>query len=348
MGRRDQKTDADKPVAAPHIPVLSAEVVDALQPVAGGVYVDGTFGAGGYSRKILEAADCTVLALDRDPAVRPVADALQARYPTRFKFMQARFAELEARVCDAGLSQVDGVALDVGVSSMQLDQPGRGFSFQADGPLDMRMGDTGPSAADAVNRLSEQVLADIIYYYGEERRARQIAARIVARRAEQPLTRTAELAALVAEIVRGAGRKHPATRTFQALRIFVNDELRELYHALCAAERVLRPEGRLAVVSFHSLEDRLVKEFLVQRAGAQGAGSRHLPPVESDLPAPSFALLWRGAKKPGAEEAAANPRARSARLRAAARTAAPAWPEIRQQSRRPMPDPVADLLEEVG
>lgn len=347
MGERHLNKDAERPVAAPHTPVLSAEVVEALQPVAGGVYVDGTFGAGGYSRKILEAADCTVLALDRDPTVRPAAEALGRLYPARFTFTQARFAELEAAVGDAGLSQVDGVALDVGVSSMQLDQPERGFSFQADGPLDMRMGDSGPSAADAVNHLSEDELADVIYYYGEERRARQIAARIVACRAERPLTRTTELAALVVEIVRGAGPKHPATRTFQALRIFINDELRELYHALCAVERVLRPDGRLAVVSFHSLEDRLVKEFLVQRAGAQSAGSRHLPPVESDLPEPSFKLLWRGAKKAGRQELAANPRARSARLRAATRTAALAWPVMQQVTRRPMPRSVADLLGEV-
>ncbi len=314
---------------APHVAVMAQEVVEALAARDGGVYVDGTFGAGGYSRLLLQAADCTVVAFDRDPAVAPLAQALALEFPDRLHLINACFGDMAEQLPQAGFAAADGVTFDLGVSSMQIDQPERGFSFQKDGPLDMRMGGEGPSAADAVNNLSAEELAAIFYYYGEERRSRAVAKAIIAARDEAPITRTVQLARIVAGALGGraaASGKHPATRTFQALRIYVNDELHELTRGLQAAERILKPSGRLAVVSFHSLEDRLVKQFFAVHSGARPGTSRHQPPDDSVQRAPSFKMLWNGARKPGAAEISANPRARSAHLRAAERTAASAWP----------------------
>lgn len=314
--------------ASPHLPVLLAEVLHYLAPRDGEVFVDGTFGAGGYSRAILEAADCTVYGIDRDPSVTPHAERLAADFPGRFKLLAGCFGDMEALLAAEGVERVDGVVLDIGVSSMQLDEAERGFSFQADGPLDMRMGADGPTAADLVNELESDELADIIYKYGEERHSRRIARAIVAMRAKRPFTRTRELAEVVERAIPGAPAKkggiHPATRTFQALRITVNDELGELERGLAAAERLLAAEGRLVVVTFHSLEDRLVKNFMRLRAGETGGGSRHLP-EQGPGRAPSFALMNRKAVQAGADEAGRNPRARSAKLRAARRTEAEAW-----------------------
>ena len=311
--------------AAPHIPVMLEEVLAALEPRDGALYIDGTFGAGGYSRAILSAADCRLIGIDRDPSVRPAAEHLRQAAPNRFVFVEAPFSAMEEVVRANGGEHVDGIVLDIGVSSMQIDRAERGFSFQRPGPLDMRMAGSGPTAADAVNRLTEQELADIFYVYGEERRSRRVAKFIVTARAEAPITTTDRLADIVARATGGKHSKiHPATRVFQALRIFVNDELGELARALEAAERLLAPLGRLVVVTFHSLEDRMVKTFLRARAGlAGGGGSRHEPVVE-DGPEPSFRLLHRKAVEASEAEAAANPRARSAKLRAAIRTEAPA------------------------
>lgn len=305
---------------------MCSEVVAALQPGAGDIVVDGTFGAGGYSAALLAAAECQVIGIDRDPTVQVHADRVSAAYPGRFRLLAGRFGDMDALLGTIGIDGVDGVALDIGVSSMQLDQAERGFSFQQDGPLDMRMSDRGETAADIVNSRDEAELADIIYLYGEERRARAVARAIVAARAEAPITRTRQLAQIVARVVRAAPGINPATRTFQALRIVVNDELGELKRGLLAAEKLLKPEGRLAVVSFHSLEDRVVKHFLDRRSGKQSGGSRHLPPTATAPRVPSFELLHKGALTAGEAEVASNPRARSAKLRAARRTAAPAWP----------------------
>lgn len=318
-----------------HAPVLLHEVLRALNPRAGAIYVDSTFGAGGYSRALLEAAECTVWGIDRDPQAVAAGRALARAYAGRLEVLHGRFGDMAALLGAHGVTSVDGVALDLGVSSMQLDTPDRGFSFRADGPLDMRMdASAGPTAAEVVNELEESRLADLIYVFGEERHARRIARAIARARRAGPIRSTLQLA----EIVRGvapAGRRRkaaaapaidPATRTFQALRIYVNDELGELERGLCAAETVLAPGGRLAVVSFHSLEDRRVKEFLRDRAGLAPRGSRHRPEAAAGGRAPSFRLLGRRAIKPAAGEIAANPRSRSARLRAAERTAAPPWP----------------------
>ncbi|AMA61162.1 16S rRNA (cytosine(1402)-N(4))-methyltransferase RsmH [Bradyrhizobium sp. CCGE-LA001] len=320
--------------SAPHIPVLGREAVDHLAPRAGGIYVDATFGAGGYSRAILEVPGTRIIAIDRDRTAITGGAELVERSAGRLTLVEDRFSNL-AEICAAqGLDGVDGVVMDVGVSSMQLDQAGRGFSFRLDGPLDMRMGQSGPTAADVVARASEGDLADIIYLFGEERHSRRIARAIVADRQETPFTTTRALADLVGRVVRSKpGDIHPATRTFQALRIFINEELEELQTALAAAERVLRPGGRLVVVSFHSLEDRIVKNFLGARSRT-GGGSRHLPEVAQI--APSFQLLTRRPVVAGQDEVAHNPRARSAKLRAAERTAAPAheddepssWPRL--------------------
>ncbi|MCR5876390.1 16S rRNA (cytosine(1402)-N(4))-methyltransferase RsmH [Phenylobacterium sp. J426] len=303
----------------PHVPVLLNEVVDALAPAPGQQIVDGTFGAGGYTRAIL-ATGAAVIAFDRDPTVTRFAEDLPA---DRFRLVQARFSEI-ADVLDE--SSVGGVVLDIGVSSMQLDQPERGFSFMQDGPLDMRMGDTGPTAADLVNTADPAELARIFFVYGEERESRRIARAIAKRREEQPFSRTLELAEFIEKALGGrrGAKIHPATRSFQGLRIAVNEELSELEAGLAAAERVLKPQGRLCVVTFHSLEDRIVKSFLQVRAGRTPAGSRHAPPVEKTA-APSFQLLFNGARGPSEAETAANPRARSAKLRAAVRTEAPVW-----------------------
>lgn len=314
--------------AAPrHVPVMLREVLAALSPRDGAIYVDGTFGGGGYARAILESAACTVWAIDRDPAAIEAGAALRADYPSRLKLIEGRFGEMDRLLAAHGVGKVQGVALDLGLSSLQIEDPARGFSFRLDGPLDMRMGEGGITAAEVVNGLSEDALAAIIAEFGEERFARRVARAIVAARAVRPITRTLELA----EIVRGAVRaKHdgidPATRTFQALRIYVNDEIGEVLRGLAAAERVLAAGGRLAVVSFHSLEDRPVKQFLAARSQARPRASRHSPAQVARAAAavPTFRLLTRRAGRPGAAEIAANPRARSARLRAAERTAAPA------------------------
>jgi 16S rRNA (cytosine1402-N4)-methyltransferase len=303
--------------APPHVPVMADAVVAGLAPADGGVYVDATFGAGGYSARILEAADCTVFAIDRDPAAARFAEAVADRFPGRLTLLTGCFGDMVDLLGAAGVVRVDGIAFDLGVSSMQLDRAERGFSFRADGPLDMRMGADGPSAADLINDLGEAELADVIYRYGEERASRRVAKAIVARRAERPFERTLDLADTVRGVVRkSADGIDPATRTFQALRIAVNDELGEVRRGLEAAETLLVPGGRVCVVSFHSLEDRLVKRFFKDRSGAD-AGSRHAPPQAKA--AAAFRLIERGALKPTDEETRRNPRARSARLRIAER-----------------------------
>jgi 16S rRNA (cytosine1402-N4)-methyltransferase len=311
------------PSATRHIPVLGAEAVGMLKPRDGGIYVDATFGAGGYSQAILDAADTRVIGIDRDRTAIAGGFDLVDRSNGRLTLVEDRFSNL-AEVCAAqGISAVDGVVMDVGVSSMQVDEAGRGFSFRLDGPLDMRMGQDGPTAADVVAGASEADLANIIYIFGEERHSRAVARAVVAARKETPITTTRALAEIVGKVVWSKpGEIHPSTRTFQALRIFVNEELDELHLALAAAERVLKPGGRLVVVSFHSLEDRMVKNFFSER-GKTGGGSRHLPEVAQS--APSFRILTKRPVTAGDDELRANPRARSAKLRAAERTDAPAF-----------------------
>ena len=310
-----------------HSPVLLAELLEALAPQDGERYIDCTFGAGGYSRAILESADCRILALDRDPLAAEFAAGLAKTHSKRFHFEPAAFSSLADIAAAAGFVPADAVIFDLGVSSMQLDEAARGFSFMRDGPLDMRMSGEGPTAADIVNRSDEADLAEILFLLGEERRSRPIARAIVRRREEAPLTRTLELADLIAGVLgrRHDDPKHPATRSFQALRLFVNDELGELVAGLAAAEAILRPGGRLIAVTFHSLEDRIVKSFLAERSGAKGRASRHMPDTLTER-APGFHLARRKPVEPGAAEIAANPRARSAKLRAAVRLDAPAWP----------------------
>ncbi len=344
--------------AGGHTPVMLREVIEALHPRDGAIYLDGTFGAGGYAEAILAAADCRVWGIDRDPEAVARGQALAARHPERLNLIHGRFGAMDRLLGARQVFAVDGIALDLGVSSMQLDQAERGCACRTEGPLDMRMDrggaagtdiggaieDAGPSAAEVVNELSEAELADIIHHYGEERRARQVARAIVAARRDRPIEDTARLAEIVRAAVRsaspgrgksqskragkGKGRTglgiDPATRTFQALRIHVNDELGELDRGLHAAERLLAPGGRLAVVSFHSLEDRAVKAFLRARGGAGPSGSRHRPETAARRD-PTFLPLFRGACRPGRAECEGNPRARSARLRAAERTAAAAW-----------------------
>jgi 16S rRNA (cytosine1402-N4)-methyltransferase len=304
--------------------VLLDAMLAHLRPRSGGTYIDATFGAGGYARAILEAAPCRVLAIDRDPAAIAGGEDLERAYSGRLVLSLGPFADLQELAREAGITAADGAVFDLGVSSMQLDTAARGFSFRADGPLDMRMSGSGPTAADLIATLGEAELADLLFRYGEERRSRAIARAIVRARAEQPVERTGQLAGIVSRVVprRSGDDKHPATRTFQALRIAVNEELAELGAGLEAAERLLAPGGRLVVVSFHSLEDRLVKQFLAARAGRAAGTSRHAP-GRGPEPAPSFRLVNRKPVTPGKEEIAANPRARSAKLRAAERTAAP-------------------------
>jgi 16S rRNA (cytosine1402-N4)-methyltransferase len=307
-----------------HVPVLLDAVLAALDPHDDGVYVDGTFGRGGYSLALLAAARCRVLAIDRDPDAVREGRRVAARLGDRLTVTEGRFGEMERLI--SPLAAVDGVALDLGVSSTQLDTAERGFSFRLDGPLDMRMSDSGETAAELVARLPEAELAALIRALGEERFARRVARAIVAARAQRPIRGTLELAEIVRRAVpTSEPGLDPATRTFQALRIAVNDELGELERGLAAAERLLAPGGRLAVVAFHSLEDGRVKRFLRRRSDTAPGLSRHLPPTATA--APSFRLLHRRAVRPDAGEIARNPRARSARLRAAERMPAPAWPE---------------------
>jgi len=318
-----------------HIPVLLSEVISTLEPRDGGHYLDATFGAGGYTRGILEAAaSCSVAALDRDPNAIRDGRPMRDEFAGRLTLIAARFGDLFDGIPEIEAARFDGVVLDIGVSSMQLDEADRGFSFQADGPLDMRMsadavigGEADPTAADLVNTLPEKTLADLIYRLGEERRSRPIASAIVRRRAEKPFTRTRELAEIVARAYGKPPRDghHPATRTFQALRIAVNDELGELARALAGAERILEPGGKLVVVTFHSLEDRIVKRFFRDRSGRAAAGSRHRPDLIQFEP-PTFRNVNQRPLTPGNQETAANPRARSAKLRAGERTEAPSRP----------------------
>ena len=317
--------------AAPgHVPVMREAMLSLIAPRDGGVYVDGTFGGGGYSEALLEAASCVVYGIDRDAAALRAGDALSMRFGGRLTLLHGRFAEMTTLLASRRVSAVDGIALDLGLSSRQLDDGTRGFSFRFDGPLDMRLdqGEPGPTAADIVNGEPEVALAAIIARFGEERRARAIARAIVKARADAPITRTGQLAA----IVRGAAARRPqrgidpATRTFQALRIRVNDEIGEIERGLGQMETLLRPGGRALVVSFHSLEDRPVKRFFRERSGGRRP-NRHEPESATKSPDPTFRLLTRRARKPDGAEIASNPRARSARLRAAERTAALPWHE---------------------
>lgn len=308
--------------SAPHIPVMLAEVVAALAPAAGETHIDGTFGAGGYSRAILSSG-ASVIAIDRDPDAIAGAEPLVDASDGRLMVIHGEFSRLDTIAAGVGHASVDGVTLDIGVSSMQLDQAERGFAFANDGPLDMRMAQSGETAAEWIDRASEEEIADTLFLYGEERQSRRVARAIVAAR---PMTRTGELAAVVRRSLgyHAGMPRDPATRSFQAIRIVVNDELGELERGLEAAERVLAPGGRIAIVAFQSLEDRIVKQFFKLRSGAQGAGSRHLPAMAASGPAPTFASVGKPVRA-GADELTRNPRARSATLRTAIRTAAPAW-----------------------
>jgi 16S rRNA (cytosine1402-N4)-methyltransferase len=304
-----------------HVPVLRREVVEALQLQDGGIYVDGTYGAGGYSRAFLEAAECKVYGIDRDPSAIAAGREAEAASDRRLVLIEGRFGEMDELLSDRGVDQVDGVALDLGVSSMQLDRAERGFSFRQDGPLDMRMAQSGADAAELVNNADERELADIIFRYGEEKRSRRIARAIVEARRQKPIERSGELATIVRRAVGGARDGiDPATRTFQALRIHVNDELGELERGLVAAASMLRPGRRLAVVSFHSLEDRIVKNFIRAGSGAMPRASRHAPSalgMDAKPGAPELRAVTRKPIEPDQHEIEANPRARSARLRVA-------------------------------
>jgi 16S rRNA (cytosine1402-N4)-methyltransferase len=311
------------PVELGHVPVLLNEAMEALDPRAGGRYVDATFGAGGYARALLDRG-ARVIALDRDPSAVRAGAALAASSGGPLELVEARFGELDEVAKRLGVETADGVVFDIGVSSMQLDEAARGFSLRFDAPLDMRMEASGRSAADILRDEDEATIADILFHFGEERAARRIARAIVADRKMKPFTSTLELAGLIARVApaRRGELTHPATRAFQALRIAVNDELGELVRGLCAAERLLKPGGRLAVVTFHSLEDRIVKQFLAARSGRGRAASRRLPGEPSE-PEPTFAVPRGQPIEPSEAEARSNPRSRSAKLRFAARTAAP-------------------------
>jgi 16S rRNA (cytosine1402-N4)-methyltransferase len=300
-----------------HIPVMVTEMLDRLEPRAEGRYLDATFGGGGYTAAILQAAPCTVWAIDRDPAAIARGAAVAARFPGRLHLIEGRFGAMLALLEERGIAALDGVVLDLGVSSFQIDDPARGFSFRADGPLDMRMGGDGPTAADLVNTLPADALADVLYAYGEERASRRIARAVVAARQEAPIETTAQLAGIIRGVLPpDRSGIDPATRSFQALRIRVNQELEEIEAALGQASSLLSPGGRLVVVSFHSLEDRIVKRFMIEAAGRAPAPSRHDPRGLMRRGAAGYRLLTARALRPGAPEIEANPRARSARLRA--------------------------------
>jgi 16S rRNA (cytosine1402-N4)-methyltransferase len=311
------------PGAAPHVPVLLAEVIAGLAVGDNETHVDGTFGAGGYTRAILESGAARVFAFDRDPDAILEGEEIAASSGGRLTLVPERFSRMRQALADLGVTEVDGVTLDIGVSSMQLDRAERGFSFQSDGPLDMRMAREGESAADFLNSAAEDDIADVIYRYGDEPKSRRIARAIVAAR---PIERTAELAAIVRKALgwHQGMKRDPATRTFQAIRIHLNEELQELEDGLEAAEQVLKQGGRLAVVTFHSLEDRMVKRFLKERSGDVPAGSRHLPVQASTAPAPTFEAVTKPVRA-GEDELKINPRARSATLRVARRTGARSW-----------------------
>lgn len=305
----------------PHVPVLLVPLLAAVAPVTG-TWLDGTLGAGGYARGLLDAGADTVIGVDRDPLALALAAEWGKPWGGRLRLVQGTFSALDT-YADAPL---DGIVLDLGVSSMQIDEAARGFSFQKDGPLDMRMSQQGDSARDLVMGASEEQLADILYHYGEERASRRIAHAIVASRAQAPIDTTIQLAEIVARCLPRPkpGQIHPATRSFQAIRIAVNAEFSELAEGLMAAERALKPGGRLAVVTFHSLEDRIVKRFLQLRSGGEANANRYAPATEAD--APRFTLVTRRAVAPDETELAVNPRSRSAKLRVAIRTSAPAGP----------------------
>jgi len=300
-----------------HIPVMLNEVLANLAPRDGGVYLDGTFGGGGYAAAILEQADCTLFAIDRDPEAIERGAGLVARFPGRLHLLHGQFGDMVSLLEQVGVTQLDGVVLDLGVSSFQIDDPDRGFSFRHDGPLDMRMGKQGTSAADLVNTLPESALADVLYEYGEERASRRIAHAIVAARSEAPIETTGRLAEIIRSVLPpDRSGNHPATRSFQGLRIKVNDELQQIEDALAAAVGLLAPGGKLVVVAFHSLEDRIVKRFMTEAAGRTGSPSRHNPAGLLTRETPNFQLLTARALRPGDDEANQNPRSRSARLRA--------------------------------
>jgi 16S rRNA (cytosine1402-N4)-methyltransferase len=333
--QRQAGAQAERPEdakSAGHVPVLLDAVLAFLAPRDGAVYVDGTFGSGGYSDALLAAAHCRVFGIDRDPDAVQRGRDLAERHGGRLSILEGRFGDMARLLAPVNADPIAGIALDLGISSTQLDTPERGFSFRTDGPLDMRMSGQGQSAADLVAILSEPQLADLIHVFGEERFARRVARAITAARRRRPIRRTTELAEIVrAAVPKSEPGQDAATRTFQALRIVVNDELGELDRGLAAVERLLMPGGRLAVVSFHSLEDRRVKEFLRRRSGTAPRVSRHQP-ILVGVPSPSFKLLARRAVKPSAAEIAHNPRARAGRLRAAERTASPPWPTDPQRS----------------
>ena len=320
-------TDANSSRRFGHVPVLLAQVKASLALQDNKLFIDGTFGRGGYSQALLKGARCQVMALDRDPAVRGRAQELKSLYGDRFTFFSGCFGDLDQILIEQGVHHVDGgVVLDLGVSSPQIDDAARGFSFRSDGPLDMRMGLTGEDAADFINKATERELSDVIYNYGQERRARAVAREIVRERRACAITRTSQLADIARKVVKKSiDGLDPATRTFQAIRIHINNELDELRRGLAAAERALVVGGRLVVVSFHSLEDRLVKAFLSERSGRGSRSNRHLPALDRRV-SPSFSLINNRVIKPTLEEREQNPRSSSARLRAAVRTGAPVWP----------------------
>ena len=300
------------------------EVVDALAPREGRIYVDGTFGRGGYARALLDAANAKVVAIDRDPDAIDAGQKMVAAYKPRLTLLQGPFGAMDVLLAGQHIFNVDGIALDLGVSSPQFDNPERGFSFSSDGPLDMRMSKSGPSAADIVNSIDEDELANVLYMLGDERFSRRVARRVAEERAKQRISRTAQLAEIIRSAVpRSSDGLDPATRSFQALRIYVNDEMGELNRALEAAKTLLNPRGRLAVVSFHSLEDRIVKDFMRKNSGAGASPSRHLPANDQEKQKPLFKILTKKPQVPTDAEIVANPRACSAKLRIAERTDAP-------------------------